>query len=82
LVEKRCSGCSITAGPTHKFASLSSLAALDNQSEGIVQDCLDKSQANRTTITIAHRLSTIRNTTRIFVMDHGQIIEEVCILIP
>jgi len=31
---------------------------------------------DRTTIVIAHRLSTIKNSDRILVMDHGQIVEE------
>ena len=51
--------------------------ALDNQSESVVQEYLDSTQRERITITIAHRLSTIKNATRIFVMDHGEIIEQV-----
>ena len=39
-------------------------SALDTQSEGIVQDALDKASKDRTTIVIAHRLSTIRNATK------------------
>ncbi|CAB4489205.1 unnamed protein product [Rhizophagus irregularis] len=50
-------------------------SALDTQSEGIVQDALDKASKNRTTIVIAHRLSTIRNATKIVVMNHGVIVE-------
>ncbi|EJC99281.1 P-loop containing nucleoside triphosphate hydrolase protein [Fomitiporia mediterranea MF3/22] len=50
-------------------------SALDAQSEGIVQDALDKAAAGRTTITIAHRLSTIKNADQIFVMDQGVVLE-------
>src|SRR4051794_21655950 len=50
-------------------------SALDTQSEGIVQDALDKASKNRTTIVIAHRLSTIRNATKIVVMNNGVIVE-------
>ncbi|KAG8998635.1 GTPase-activating protein, partial [Tulasnella sp. 427] len=50
-------------------------SALDTQSEGIVQDALDKAAAGRTTITIAHRLSTIRDADQIYVVGAGEIIE-------
>ncbi|CAG8595233.1 12948_t:CDS:2, partial [Acaulospora morrowiae] len=50
-------------------------SALDSQSEGIVQDALDKASKNRTTIVIAHRLSTIRHATKIVVMNQGVIVE-------
>ncbi|CAH1756276.1 1903_t:CDS:2 [Entrophospora sp. SA101] len=50
-------------------------SALDTNSEGIVQDALDKASQNRTTIVIAHRLSTIKNATKIIVMDKGVIVE-------
>jgi len=42
---------------------------LDAQSEGIVQEALDKAQQDRSTIIIAHRLSTIRNVDVIFVLQ-------------
>ncbi|TDL23269.1 P-loop containing nucleoside triphosphate hydrolase protein [Rickenella mellea] len=51
-------------------------SALDTQSEGIVQDALDKASQGRTTITIAHRLSTIKGANRIFVMGQGVILEQ------
>ncbi|EIW81034.1 P-loop containing nucleoside triphosphate hydrolase protein [Coniophora puteana RWD-64-598 SS2] len=51
-------------------------SALDTQSEGIVQDALDKAAAGRTTITIAHRLSTIKNAEQIFVMGDGLVLEQ------
>ncbi|KAF9238096.1 P-glycoprotein-like protein [Melanogaster broomeanus] len=43
-------------------------SALDSQSEGIVQDALDKAAAGRTTITIAHRLSTIKDADCIYLL--------------
>ncbi|EIW81035.1 ste6-like protein [Coniophora puteana RWD-64-598 SS2] len=51
-------------------------SALDTQSEGIVQDALDKAAAGRTTVTIAHRLSTIKNADQIFVMGEGLVLEQ------
>ncbi|CCM03554.1 uncharacterized protein FIBRA_05690 [Fibroporia radiculosa] len=50
-------------------------SALDTQSEGIVQNALDKAAAGRTTITIAHRLSTIKDADRIYVMGDGLVLE-------
>ncbi|KAG8687043.1 GTPase-activating protein [Ceratobasidium sp. 423] len=51
-------------------------SALDTQSEGIVQNALDKAAAGRTTITIAHRLSTIKDADQIYVMGDGMILEQ------
>ncbi|KAF9238097.1 P-loop containing nucleoside triphosphate hydrolase protein [Melanogaster broomeanus] len=51
-------------------------SALDSQSEGIVQDALDKAAAGRTTITIAHRLSTIKDADCIYVIGDGVILEQ------
>lgn len=51
-------------------------SALDTQSEGVVQDALDKAAAGRTTITIAHRLSTIKDADRIYVMGDGLVLEQ------
>lgn len=50
-------------------------AALDTESERIVQDALDKLMSNRTTIAIAHRLSTIKNADEILVLHDGHIVE-------
>ncbi|OMH83424.1 Multidrug resistance protein 1 [Zancudomyces culisetae] len=50
-------------------------SALDTESEKLVQDALDKSTLNRTTITIAHRLSTIKDSDMIYVFGKGQVIE-------
>ncbi|KAI6117491.1 P-loop containing nucleoside triphosphate hydrolase protein [Pisolithus croceorrhizus] len=51
-------------------------SALDTQSEGVVQDALDKASADRTTIAIAHRLSTIKGADQIFVMGEGVVLEQ------
>ena len=50
-------------------------SALDTQSEGIVQNALDKASRGRTTITIAHRLSTIKDADVIYVMGSGEVLE-------
>uniref|UniRef100_A0A8C7K2S8 ATP-binding cassette, sub-family B (MDR/TAP), member 11a n=1 Tax=Oncorhynchus kisutch TaxID=8019 RepID=A0A8C7K2S8_ONCKI len=50
-------------------------SALDNESEAIVQEALDKARMGRTTITIAHRLSTIRNADVIIGFEHGRAVE-------
>ncbi len=50
-------------------------AALDNESEKLVQSALEKLMAGRTTFVIAHRLSTIRRADCIIVMDNGRLVE-------
>ena len=50
-------------------------AALDTESERIVQEALDRLMASRTTIAIAHRLSTIKAADEIIVLHEGRIAE-------
>jgi ATP-binding cassette, subfamily B, bacterial MsbA len=50
-------------------------SSLDSESEGLVQDALERLMKNRTTVVIAHRLSTVQNATRIAVIDQGHLIE-------
>ena len=51
-------------------------SALDLESEALIQDSLERLASNRTTIIIAHRLSTITHADKIFVIDHGELVEE------
>ncbi len=50
-------------------------AALDTETEKLIQDAIDKLTDNRTTFAIAHRLSTLRNASKILVIDHGRLAE-------
>ncbi len=50
-------------------------AALDTETEKLIQDALNKLSQNRTTFAIAHRLSTLRNADRLIVLDKGQMVE-------
>lgn len=50
-------------------------AALDAQSEKVVQDAMHQLSAGRTTLIIAHRLSTVRDADKIVVMDHGEVLD-------
>jgi subfamily B ATP-binding cassette protein MsbA len=50
-------------------------SSLDNESEGLVQDALDRLMQDRTTVIVAHRLSTIKVAHRIAVLEGGRIIE-------
>lgn len=50
-------------------------SAVDNETELAIQKSLEKLVIGRTTILVAHRLSTIRHADKIFVFDHGEIME-------
>ena len=51
-------------------------SSLDAASERVVQEALDTAMRGRTTIVIAHRLATVQRADRIFVLDHGRIVEQ------
>jgi subfamily B ATP-binding cassette protein MsbA len=50
-------------------------SALDSESEGLIEEALDRLLPGRTTLIIAHRLSTIRRAHRIFYLEDGRIVE-------
>ena len=50
-------------------------AALDNESERLVQAALQKLMPDRTTLVIAHRLSTIEHADQVLVLDQGRLVE-------
>lgn len=51
-------------------------SSLDNESERIVQQSLERLAKGRTTLTIAHRLTTIRNAAEILVLTEDGIAEQ------
>ncbi|NDF07949.1 MAG: ATP-binding cassette domain-containing protein [Proteobacteria bacterium] len=50
-------------------------ASLDNESEYLVQDALDRLMKGRTTLVVAHRLTTIENADQIVVLENGKCVE-------
>ncbi len=51
-------------------------SSLDSESEGLVQEALERLMQNRTTFIIAHRLSTVQFAHRIVVLENGRIVEQ------
>jgi ATP-binding cassette subfamily B protein/subfamily B ATP-binding cassette protein MsbA len=49
-------------------------SAVDNKSEHLIQEALEKLRQNRTCLVIAHRLSTIVEADRIYVMRDGEVL--------
>lgn len=51
-------------------------AAMDTETERLIQDALNLLIQGRTTITIAHRLSTLKECNYLFALENGEIAEE------
>ncbi|MBB5347081.1 ABC transporter ATP-binding protein [Desulfoprunum benzoelyticum] len=51
-------------------------AAIDTESENILEEAIADSFRGRTSLVIAHRLSTIRRADHIIAMRHGRIVEQ------
>jgi subfamily B ATP-binding cassette protein MsbA len=51
-------------------------AALDSESERLVQKALERVMQGRTSIVIAHRLSTIQHADVIYVLKEGEVVEQ------
>ena len=50
-------------------------AAVDSETEHLIQEAIDRLIAGRTTLMIAHRLSTLKRANKIIVVDGGKIVE-------
>src|SRR5262249_59280240 len=50
-------------------------SSLDNESEALLQQALQRLMRDRTTLVIAHRLTTIESADLILVLDHGRVVE-------
>ncbi len=81
-------GCRLSGGQQQRIALARALyknapillldeatAALDNETERLLQQTLDQVMKGRTVITIAHRLTTILNADKIFVLQKGKCYE-------
>jgi ABC-type multidrug transport system fused ATPase/permease subunit len=51
-------------------------AALDTESEQLVQESLEKFRKGKTALIVAHRLATVMHADRIFVISNGKVVEE------
>ena len=51
-------------------------SALDQETENTICNTFDEVAGNHTVIAVAHRLNTIKNYDRIYVLEHGRIVEQ------
>jgi ABC-type multidrug transport system fused ATPase/permease subunit len=50
-------------------------SAVDNETEKLIQQALDRLRRQRTTFVIAHRLTTVRDAHQICVLERGRMVE-------
>ncbi|MBQ7727989.1 MAG: ATP-binding cassette domain-containing protein [Clostridia bacterium] len=50
-------------------------AAMDNETERLISEAIDKLVVGKTTITVAHRLSTLHNCNVIMAVENGEVVE-------
>ncbi|KAL2787893.1 P-loop containing nucleoside triphosphate hydrolase protein, partial [Aspergillus keveii] len=50
-------------------------SALDSTAAKLIQEALDRASKGRTTVSVTHNLATVRGADRIYVMEHGRIVE-------
>jgi ABC-type multidrug transport system fused ATPase/permease subunit len=51
-------------------------SSLDSKTESLIQEAIENELQKKTLIIIAHRISTLKNVDRIYVFDHGKIVED------
>ena len=51
-------------------------SALDSETEGKIQNAIQRLTKNKTTVIIAHRLSTILNSNLIYVIENGKVVDK------
>ncbi len=50
-------------------------SSLDSENEALIQSSLETLMKGRTALIIAHRLSTVKDAQRVYVLDHGKIVQ-------
>jgi ABC-type multidrug transport system fused ATPase/permease subunit len=51
-------------------------AAVDGETETLIQDAIESQMGRRTLLVIGHRLTSLRGTNRVIVLDEGRIVED------